>query len=229
MLQNKITDVFFDLDHTLWDFDRNSSLAFARVFAKYDISLPLENFLREYEPINLVYWKKYRDGHINKEALRRGRLADAFAVFDLRFPVEIIDDLASCYIEELPVDNHLFDNTHEILEYLSIKYRLHIITNGFREVQHLKLKNSGINQFFQTVTTSEEVGFKKPHPSVFRAALQKASAAAESSVMIGDNLEADILGAQGVGMHSLYFNCRKEKISKSLNAIKTLSEIRDFL
>lgn len=229
MLQNKITDVFFDLDHTLWDFDRNSSLAFARVFAKHDISLPLENFLREYEPINLVYWKKYRDGHINKEALRRGRLADAFAVFDLRFPVEIIDDLASCYIEELPVDNHLFDNTHEILEYLSIKYRLHIITNGFREVQHLKLKNSGINQFFQTVTTSEEVGFKKPHPSVFRAALQKASAAAESSVMIGDNLEADILGAQGVGMHSLYFNCRKEKISKSLNAIKSLSEIRDFL
>ena len=229
MLQNKITDVFFDLDHTLWDFDRNSSLAFARVFAKYDISLPLENFLREYEPINLVYWKKYRDGHINKEALRRGRLADAFAVFDLRFPVEIIDDLASCYIEELPVDNHLFDNTHEILEYLSIKYRLHIITNGFRKVQHLKLKNSGINQFFQTVTTSEEVGFKKPHPSVFRAALQKASAAAESSVMIGDNLEADILGAQGVGMHSLYFNCRKEKISKSLNAIKSLSEIRDFL
>jgi len=229
MLNREINDIFFDLDHTLWDFDRNSGLAFQRVFQKHKITLSLTDFLRIYEPINLIYWKKYREEQVTKEELRRGRLTDTFDVFKLRFPHETIDALAVCYIEELPVNNHLFENTFEILEYLSEKYALHIITNGFEEVQHLKLTNSGIKKFFNTITTSEEVGLKKPHPTVFQTAMTKASATPQKSIMIGDSFEADIIGAENAGMHTLFFNYRMEEVLQPYRAINELSEIKNYL
>ncbi|MCB0464322.1 MAG: YjjG family noncanonical pyrimidine nucleotidase [Aequorivita sp.] len=229
MLNNEIKDVFFDLDHTLWDFDRNSGLAFERVFQKHKIALPLSDFLREYEPINLIYWKKYREERVTKEELRRGRLTETFNIFKLKFPIETIDAMAVCYIEELPVDNHLFIGTVEILEYLSRKYNLHIITNGFEEVQYQKLNNSGIKRYFNTITTSEEVGLKKPHPSVFKTAMAKASATPQKSIMIGDSFEADIIGARNAGMHTLFFNYRNEEVSLEYFAINELFEIKNYL
>ncbi|MDN3724322.1 YjjG family noncanonical pyrimidine nucleotidase [Aequorivita sp. SDUM287046] len=229
MRNNEIADIFFDLDHTLWDFDRNSGLAFERVFRKHNITLPLVDFLREYEPINLLYWKKFREDRVSKDELRRGRLTDTFNIFELKYPLETIDAIAVCYIEELPIDNHLFLNTVEILDYLSSKYNLHIITNGFEQVQYLKLNNSGIKKYFKTVTTSEEVGLKKPHPSVFQAALNKASAVPNKSVMIGDSFEADIIGANNAGMHTLFFNYRNEAVAPPYLAITELSEIKKYL
>ncbi len=229
MYNSEITDVFFDLDHTLWDFDRNSGLAFQRVFQIHKIELPLLDFLREYESINLVYWKEYREDRITKEELRRGRLTETFDKFKLKYPLEIIDSLATCYIDELPGDNHLFVGTFEILDYLSEKYRLHIITNGFEEVQHLKLKNSGIKKYFRSITTSEDVGLKKPHPSVFNAALKKASAIPQKSIMIGDSFEADIIGAKNAGMHTLFFNYRKEKVLPLYSFVNELLEIKQHL
>lgn len=229
MRNSSITDVFFDLDHTLWDFDRNSALAFARVFQKHKIDLPLTDFLKEYEPINLIYWKKFREETVSKEQLRRGRLTDTFDIFKIQFPIETIDALATCYIEELPVDNHLFLDTVEILEYLSKKYNLHIITNGFEEVQYLKLHNSGIKKYFATITTSEEVGLKKPHPVIFEIALKKASVLPQKSIMIGDSLEADIIGAKNAGMNTLFFNYRNEIVAENHFAINELSEIKNFL
>ncbi|WP_347374198.1 YjjG family noncanonical pyrimidine nucleotidase [Aequorivita sp. Q41] len=229
MLKSEITDVFFDLDHTLWDFDRNSSLAFERVFKKHNIDLSLTDFLKEYEPINLVYWKKYREERVTKEELRRGRLTETFKIFKVQYPLATIDALADSYIEELPVDNHLFVDTIAILNYLSSKYKLHIITNGFETVQHLKLQNSGIKKYFSTVTTSEEIGLKKPHPLVFQTALKKASALAKKSIMIGDSLEADIMGANKAGMHTLFFNYRNEAIKTPYIAINELYEIKNYL
>jgi len=229
MQNRQINDVFFDLDHTLWDFDKNSGLAFERVFHKHQIELSLTDFLRVYEPINLMYWKKYREERVSKTELRRGRLIETFAVFNLKFPIETIDELAHCYIAELPVNNHLFSGTFEILDYLHKKYKLHVITNGFEEVQHLKLTNSGIKKYFKTVTTSEEVGLKKPHPSVFQTALTKATALPQKSVMIGDSFEADIIGAQNAGMHTLFFNYRSEKVNPPWAAINKLSEIKNYL
>ncbi|MBG44554.1 MAG: noncanonical pyrimidine nucleotidase, YjjG family [Aequorivita sp.] len=229
MQKSEITDVFFDLDHTLWDFDKNSALAFERVFKKHKIELPLLDFLKVYEPINLNYWKKYREDRVSKEQLRRGRLTETFDCFKLKFPLEIIDSVAHCYIEELPLDNHLFNGAVEILDYLSPNYKLHIITNGFEEVQHLKLQNSGIKKYFNTITTSEEVGLKKPHPVIFKTALMKAMVSSEKSVMIGDSLEADILGAQKAGMYTLFFNYRNETVSVPHFAISELSEIKEHL
>ena len=229
MHNREISDIFFDLDHTLWDFDRNSELAFERVFRKHKIELPIKDFLKEYEPINLIYWKKYREERITKDELRRGRLTEAFDIFKLKFSDETIDALAVCYIEELPVNNHLFVGTLEILEYLSEKYTLHIITNGFEEVQHLKLNNSGIKKYFSTITTSEEVGSKKPNPVIFETALTKASATAKNSLMIGDSFEADIKGAENAGMQTLFFNYRKEEVDPQYFVINELSEIRNHL
>ena len=193
-----VKDIFFDLDHTLWDFDKNSMLAFKRVFKKFKITIEFDTFLKIYEPINVEYWKKYRKDKVSKESLRRGRLIDSFNFFDLIYTTEKIDEIADAYIQELPFDNHLFEGAVEILDYLILKYKLHIITNGFEEVQHKKLKNSGIDHYFSTVTTSEEVGVKKPNPKVFLTALNKANSLPAQSVMIGDSLEADILGANNI-------------------------------
>jgi len=224
-----VKDIFFDLDHTLWDFDKNSMLAFKRVFKKFKIIIEFDAFLKIYEPINIEYWKKYREDKVSKENLRRGRLIDSFNFFDLIYTTEKIDEIADAYIQELPFDNHLFEGAVEILDYLILKYKLHIITNGFEEVQHKKLKNSGIDCYFSTVTTSEEVGLKKPNPKVFLTALNKANSLPAQSVMIGDSLEADILGANNIGMQTIFYNYRNENISKKIKSIDSLLEIKNYL
>ena len=224
-----VKDIFFDLDHTLWDFDKNSMLAFKRVFKKFKITIEFDAFLKIYEPINVEYWKKYREDKVSKESLRRGRLIDSFNFFDLIYTTEKIDEIADAYIQELPFDNHLFEGAVEILDYLILKYKLHIITNGFEEVQHKKLKNSGIDHYFSTVTTSEEVGVKKPNPKVFLTALNKANSLPTQSVMIGDSLEADILGANNIGMQTIFYNYRNESISKKIKSIDSLLEIKNYL
>ena len=225
----EVKDVFFDLDHTLWDFDKNSMLAFKRVFDRFQVEVEFDSFMKVYEPINLEYWKKFREERVTKEALRRGRLMDSFDKFNIKYPVHIIDDLADAYIEELPLDNHLFDGALNILDYLTGKYQLHIITNGFEEVQYKKLRNSNIYHYFSTITTSEEVGLKKPNPLVFLKALEKANTNPEQSVMIGDSFEADILGAKNIGMDSIFYNYRNENVSSDFIIINNLSEIKSHL
>ncbi len=225
----EITDVFFDLDHTLWDFDKNSGLAFERVFKKHKIAIAINGFLKVYEPINLEYWKLFRNEKIGKQDLRRGRLKDAFKEFNMEFSIRTIDEIADSYIEELPVDNHLFDGAFELLDYLSKKYSLHIITNGFKEVQYKKIKNSGIKKYFKTITTSEEIGVKKPNPIIFKRALEKANALAEKSIMIGDSFEADILGAKNIGLQTLFYNYRNEQIPKTNISVGCLLEIKNYL
>ncbi len=228
-MNSKITDVFFDLDHTLWDFDRNSALAFERVFSSHKISIILPEFLKIYEPINFDYWKLYREDRVSKQELRRGRFRDAFVPFGIRYNEDELDALATSYIDELPKDNHLLEGAMEILEYLALKYRLHIITNGFAEVQSLKLENSGISHYFKTVTTSEEVGLKKPHPRVFETALSKANAHPSASIMIGDTFEADIMGAEKIGMSSLFYNYRNDSVPPHYKVVTHLMDIKSHL
>lgn len=229
MNKDTITAIFFDLDHTLWDFDKNSALAFKRVFKKNNIPLLLEDFLKEYEPINFKYWEHFREERVTKQELRRGRLIDSFKAFDIAFSMDKIDKMSDDYIDELPGNNHLLPGTLDLLQYLKHKYKLHIITNGFHEVQHVKLKKSNIMHFFETVTSSEEVGVKKPNPKVFIKALTKASVNASQSIMIGDTYGADIIGARGVGMHTIFYNYRKEGRASENFIVDHLSEIKDIL
>ncbi|MFT5103152.1 MAG: putative hydrolase of the HAD superfamily [Candidatus Latescibacterota bacterium] len=228
-MKASITHIFFDLDHTLWDFDRNSALAFARVFEKHAVQVPVADFIEVYEPINFEYWKRFREERVGKQGLTRGRLIDTFLRFNQNYSLDIIDALAESYIDELPGNNHLLDGAEEILEYLAPNYNLHIITNGFQEVQELKLRKSAIGHFFETITSSEEVGVKKPNPLVFETALKKASAKSSESIMIGDTFEADILGAEGVGMKTLFYNYRKEEIPSKYLLVNHLLEIKNHL
>lgn len=225
-MQGKIKHIFFDLDHTLWDFDRNSRLAFEALFRQYEIDLDLVEFLDVYEPINYAYWAKFRVDEISKLELRRGRLSDSFARFERSFSNTELDAMAETYIEELPKNNHLFDGAIQTLEDLCPNYNLHIITNGFHGVQHNKLHKSGLMDYFNSVTTSEEVGLKKPHPVIFKRALEKARARADESLMVGDTFEADILGAEAVGMHTLLFNYWSTDVPDHYRIIGNIQEIK---
>ncbi|WP_459211047.1 YjjG family noncanonical pyrimidine nucleotidase [Aquimarina rhabdastrellae] len=224
-----VKDIFFDLDHTLWDFDKNSALAFQLLFKKHKIAIDIQEFLNEYEPINAQYWEKYRKDKIQKEELRRGRLIDTFNTLNLSFSVKKIDAIAQDYIEMLPLHNYLIEGTQELLEYLYPNFRLHIITNGFSEVQETKLQKSGIAKYFATLTTSEAVGVKKPNPQVFEYALAKAEATIEESLMIGDNYEADIVGADNIGMKTIWFNYHNQAIAGNCIEISRLIEVKKYL
>lgn len=229
MKSTDIQHIFFDLDHTLWDFDRNSELAFADIFKNRKIEVPIAKFLKTYMPINLKYWRMYRNNTVSKEELRFQRLRESFEILKYRIDDEMIDILADDYVEYLPKYNFLLDGSLNLLDYLQKKYDLHIITNGFEEVQHKKLYNSGIAQYFKSITTSEEVGVKKPDPKIFHKALEKSGAKIKNSVMVGDSIEADVLGAQNIGMRAIYFNYYKSDLPVEYDGVLELSEIKNIL
>ena len=229
MKLNNIEHVFFDLDHTLWDFDKNSALTFEYIFKLNKIDLELSRFLEVYIPINFDYWENYRKNLVSKEKLRYGRLKDSFTALSYKVDDTIIDKLSNDYILYLSEYNHLLDGGVEALDYLSEKYTLHIITNGFEEVQHKKLKNSNILNYFNTITTSEEAGVKKPHPTIFEMSLKKANALPEQSVMIGDNYEADIIGAADFGLQTIYFDYYNKSSYNDVIGIKNLKNLNLYL
>ena len=201
-----ITDIFFDLDHTLWDFKKNSSLTFEYLLKKYKIDIDLNTFLKIYIPINFSYWKLYRDEKITKEFLRHNRLKSTFQKLNLDVKDKVIDQISDDYIFSLPNNNFLIKNGILILDYLMDKYKLHIITNGFAEVQSVKLTQSGMRKYFDKVITSEEAGVKKPDPQIFLHAFKEAGAKPSESIMIGDDFEVDILGAKNVGAKQIFFD-----------------------
>lgn len=229
MFKEVVTDVFFDLDHTLWDFEKNSALTFQKILEENQLNVDLEDFLTAYIPINLEYWKLYREDRISKSQLRYQRLKRTFDNIGKTISDETINVLAYEYIEHLSSYSHLFPNTIEVLEYLSPRYKLHIITNGFQEIQEKKLKGSNIHQYFDQIIDSEIAGVKKPHPYIFELALTKANVAPQNSLMIGDSIEADIMGAKSAGFHTLHFNAHKEPEHGLCKIINNLIEIKSIL
>lgn len=223
----EIKHLFFDLDHTLWDFNRNSKLTFQQIFEEQEIVISIDRFLDVYTPINLKYWKMYREDKIEKSDLRYYRLKETFDSLEYEVSDDLINQISKDYIGYLPNFNYLFDNAIEVLQYLENKYHLHIITNGFEEVQKIKLKKSGIHRFFKQIITSECVGIKKPNPKVFKFALEKAGAKAAESVMIGDSYEADIIGALNSGMGAIHFS--EEKKNKKVQQINSLIDLKKYL
>lgn len=225
----EIEHIFFDLDHTLWDFEKNSALTFQQIFKEQEITLDFDKFLEVYIPLNLKYWRLFREDKISKEELRYRRLHDVFEKLNYSVTDELIHQISEDYIKYLSDYNFLIEGALEILEYLKLKYQLHIITNGFKEVQHKKIIKSGIRDFFNLVVTSESVGLKKPNPKIFDFALQEVNAEPEKCVMIGDSLEADVKGAIDMKMQAIFYNPNKEIGIPNVQSISSLLEIKQFL
>ncbi len=211
--------IFFDLDHTLWDLETNSRETLTELFIEFKLSESGINsphdFIKEYLHINDRMWVEYRKGLIDKNTLRNSRFHEAFQLFGIN-NILLAEKFGNEYVKRGPLKTNLFPHTIEVLQYLEQKYKLHIITNGFEEVQHLKMKHSRIDKYFLNIITSEAAGYKKPDIRIFQYAIKKANATLANSLMIGDNLEADIAGAREAGLHQLFFNPQKEKHSQQI-------------
>ena len=227
--KNQITDVFFDLDHTLWDFEKNSALTFEKIFRELNIQLNLNDFLYAYNKINHRYWKLYRENKISQLELRYKRLIESFEAIDYRIDHYDINRLSDQYILYLSTFTNLFQGTISLLKSLKPKYDLHVITNGFEVVQHHKIKNSGLASYFQNIITAEKVGYKKPNPIIFEYALDQSKTIPENSLMIGDSLEADIMGALNKGIQAIHFNSHNEPLHDHCLVVYNLNEIKGML
>lgn len=227
---NEIKHIFFDLDHTLWDFEKNSALAFEKIFQEMKFSIDTQQFMDIYNPINVAYWKLYERNEIDQETLRINRLKDSFKALNYPITLEEINVISVLFIEYLTSNNHLIDGTIEILDYLKDNYKLHIITNGFSFVQEVKLQKSQLDKYFVTITNSELAGHKKPHENIFQYALSLANASKDQSVMVGDSIDADVLGAINFGMKAVYFNPANEIVSHdAIIQIQKLTQLKNIL
>ena len=225
---DRITDIFFDLDHTLWDFEKNSALTFELIFRRLNYRVEIDDFLAQYNPINQSCWRLYRQNKISQKELRKQRLIQTFKSLNIQISKKNLKEISNQYVENLSKFPYLFDGTNDLLKHLKKNYRLHIITNGFHEVQNFKIKNSGLNPYFNFIFTAEKVGFKKPHPKIFETAMNTAGSTPYSSLMIGDSFEADIKGALDLGMQALHFNSHNEPEHKSCIIIYSLKEIQQI-
>lgn len=225
--------IFFDLDKTLWDFDTNSIETFREIFDKYNLAdkgvHSFDEFLEVYNKHNHILWEFYRQGEIVKEALNIRRFAltlHDFGIIDSLLSSSIAED----YVSLSPTKTNLFPHTIAILGYLSKKYFLHIITNGFEEVQYRKLNHSGLTMFFNEIITSEDAGAKKPELSIFTYALKRSGAAPGDSLMIGDDEEVDIIGAHEAGMDQVLVDYKREFLqTKATYRIESLDELYKML
>lgn len=229
----KYKAVFFDLDHTLWDFELNSEYALIELFnvhnlADIGINDPSE-FILHYREINKKMWDAYHTKSITKELLRSGRFNQTLEKFGIKNE-KLAESLAADYLRICPVKTNLFPGALDILNYLSQKYSLHIITNGFKEVQYLKIRNSGLLSFFRNIHISEEIGFRKPEAEIFNYAVKKSGTVHEQCIMIGDNLEADICGAENAGIDAVFFNPMKTQPEKKvMYEIDHLEQLKTIL
>ncbi|GAB5539412.1 MAG: YjjG family noncanonical pyrimidine nucleotidase [Salibacteraceae bacterium] len=205
---DKIEHVFFDLDHTLWDFEKNSQETLAEIFNLFKLealtNTSLHNFITRYQHHNTRMWRLYRENRMSKGRLRSARFEAVLADFRVS-DKPLAKQIGRYYIEHSPRKTAIHEGTVEILEHLSKRYELHVITNGFEEVQHLKLQCSAIDHYFKNVITSEMARAKKPDPRIFQTALKITGGRPETSIMIGDNYEVDVKGAEAVGWSAIHF------------------------
>jgi len=221
--------LFFDLDRTLWDFDGNSKRALYQLYNEAKLEQPSFSFIdfhAHYVDVNTSLWKAYGKKEITKDFLRDERFRKTLENWNVN-DEKLVKHFNDGYVEISPKQTDLFPNTLETLHELKqSNYEMHIITNGFKEVQYIKLENCKLRPFFDIIVCSEEVGVNKPDPKIFHYAMNKAGAKAENSFMIGDDYEVDILGAERVGMKTVHFNPQiEEKQIKHINQITNLSQL----
>ena len=213
----KYTDIFFDLDRTLWDFDRNSSETIQELFIELKIEektgTTFEPFFQKFIELNDALWKDFRQGEISKEALRASRFTETFFHFNSG-DWKTARKMSALYLEICPYKTHLVEGAKEVLEYLVKKYKLHLITNGFKDSQRIKIQSSGLESYLSEIIISDETPYRKPMRAIFNYAMDKAGSEPERSIMIGDDIHKDILGAKKASMDQVYLNAKKKPLDK---------------
>lgn len=202
--------LFFDLDHTLWDFDTNARHTLTDIYTEFEmhkrVTAPFDDFYKKYLHHNEILWDRYHNGFISADELKWKRMWRTLLDFKIGDEV-LAKNLSSRFLEILPTKKEVFPHAIEILQYLTDrKYTLHLITNGFEKTQWSKLASSGMTHFFTHMITSETSNSLKPKKEIFEYALNKTNALLRESIMIGDNLEVDIQGAINAGMDCIYVN-----------------------
>jgi putative hydrolase of the HAD superfamily len=226
--------LFFDLDHTLWDFETNANETLEQLYTDYDLArhglFSFAEFSARYSEVNHALWRLYQSNKVTQKQLREVRFVRTLTRLGVP-EANIPTDMSARFTEILPHKSAVFPHTHEVLTYLKDKgYVLHLITNGFEDMQHIKLTSSKLTHYFNEVITSEHSGFLKPDPRMFAHALVRAGATAAESLMVGDNLECDVLGAYNAGIDQVYFNPEKRRhFAQTTYEISSLAELRDFL
>lgn len=222
--------MFFDLDDTLWDFEKNSSTVLKDLFFEFNLaeklSADFETFYSTYKKINLDLWVQYYKKQIDKTYLRNHRFNLAFKEFGYdNYDENLL--ITEQYLKRSPKGTHLKEGCLDVLNYLKDNYILHIITNGFKEVQHIKIDGCKLRDYFSQIVISEEHSLTKPDEQIFRLAESFAGASAEECVMIGDNFESDIEGALNAGWEAIYFS---EEIKNGYkgHAIRKLEELKEM-
>ncbi|MEZ5047006.1 MAG: YjjG family noncanonical pyrimidine nucleotidase [Chitinophagaceae bacterium] len=233
-MNSKYTHLFFDLDHTLWDFEKNSLHSLQVVYEQCELATKGINSFQEfneiYQDINHRLWARFRNGYIKREELRWKRMWQTLIHFRI-LDKALAEQMSELYLDVLPTQNHLFPYAIEALAYCqSQSYEMHIITNGFEKTQIQKLKNAKLQPYFKEIITSEMAMSIKPQKEIFEYAMKKTKAEANQSIMIGDALDIDILGAKNVAMDQIFFN--PNKVAHSDNPtyeIHCLSMLKDIL
>lgn len=232
----KYKHIFFDLDHTLWDFEANSSLVLEELYLEHSLEsrgiASFDAFYKSFSLHNEKLWDRFRKGFINRNELRVKR----FRVTLLDFKIgddKLAEALGVKFLELLPTKTILFPHAKDVLEYLAAKnYPIHLITNGFEVTQLHKMRSSGIDHFFTHVITSESAGSLKPYREIFDFAITKAAATTDSSIMIGDALDIDVLGAFNAGIDQVHFNpllLEAKSDLKPTYTIQSLHELKEIL
>lgn len=230
----KYTDLFFDLDHTLWDFETNAKLALKDIYQNHQLQhlgiADFDVFFSKYSFHNEKLWDRYTKGFIKQDELRWKRIWLTFLEYKIANE-PLAKKLSAEFLEILPTKTALFSHTTELLSYLQQKgYTMHLITNGFENVQHAKLKHSQLSSFFNHIITSEGSNAIKPQKEIFEYALAKAKTNTTRSIMIGDNIEADIEGAKNVGMPTIYVNhINKNVLPQATHTVFSLQQIMQIL
>lgn len=228
--------LFIDLDNTLYDFSGNSREAYIAVYNQLDYDRwfrSFEHYYEIYEEYNLRLWALYAEGKITKEHLNAERYSHPLRVVGAPDPEAIGAQFWDEAMKRLPLGSRLMPHAKEILTYLRPKYKMYILSNGFTELQSRKMKSAGITHFFDGMILSEDIGVNKPNPAIFTHALQVAESTAEESLMIGDNYEVDIEGAQRVGIDQVFYNISKKDLNpehpQPTFTITSLLELKEIL
>lgn len=228
----KYTHIFFDLDETLWDYHTNANEVLDDLFTKYSLpekNITKEAFIREFHHVNTYLWDLYNQSLIEKEAIRDQRFARIFERLGLSSD-HVPDGLDRDYLMSCPAKGHLMPFAKEALEHLKDKYKLHILTNGFNDVQGIKMKSSGIAHYFEHVITSDMANAKKPDIKIYDYALKAINSTSDKVIMIGDRMETDILGAMSSGIDQIYYNPKSIEHNEEVTyEIRCLSEISELL